>query len=57
METNDPILVALMCDLSLFEESDPYSKEYNQDMCDGARVRASKVKGSKVVRYKNYSTK
>lgn len=30
LQLNDPQLNALMCRLSLYEQSDPYSKEYNE---------------------------
>jgi len=32
IELNDPKLNALMCRLALYEESDPYSPEYNPDL-------------------------
>jgi len=28
LELNDPLLTALMCRLALYEQADPYSKEY-----------------------------
>ena len=34
LELNDPILNGLMCRLALYEQSDPYSKEFNQAMTD-----------------------
>lgn len=33
-ELNDPRLMALMCRLALFEESDPYSKSYDKEMTE-----------------------
>jgi len=32
LQLNDPKLNALMCRLALYEESDPYSKEYNEEL-------------------------
>lgn len=32
IELNDPKLNALMCRMALYEESDPYSKEYNAEL-------------------------
>ena len=34
VELNDPILNGLMCRLALYEQSDPYSKEFSQEMTD-----------------------
>lgn len=31
-ELNDPVLNKILCDMALFEQSDPYSKEYNIKM-------------------------
>lgn len=31
-ELHDPVLDKLMCDLAMYEEADPYSKEYNKEM-------------------------
>lgn len=33
-EINDPVLNKLMIDMTLYEESDLYSKEYDQEMVD-----------------------
>jgi hypothetical protein len=32
LELNDPKLNALMCRLALYEQSDPYSKDYNEEL-------------------------
>lgn len=34
LELNDPKLNRLMCRLALYEQSDQYSKDYNQKMMD-----------------------
>ncbi len=36
LELNDPKLNALMCRLALYEESDPYSPEYDEKATDKA---------------------
>lgn len=33
-ELNDPVLNKIMIDMTLYEESDPYSKSHNQEMID-----------------------
>jgi hypothetical protein len=33
-EVNDPVLNKIMIDMTLYEESDPCSKDYNQEMVD-----------------------
>lgn len=34
LELNDPKMNRLMCRLALYEQSDPYSKDYDQKMMD-----------------------
>lgn len=42
IELNDDQLNALMCRLALYEESDPYSKDFNQKLVDKVIEKGSK---------------
>lgn len=43
-QLNDPILNKLMCDMALYEVSDPYSKEFDQKVVDEVDKKAAEYK-------------
>jgi len=43
IELNDPQLNALMCRLTLYEQSDPYSPHYNKEVTDKTILEGNRI--------------
>lgn len=56
IELNDPELNALMCRLALFEQSDPYSKDYNGEFTERTIEKGYQLKQEKKCKSNNLST-
>lgn len=46
-EINDPVLNKIMCDMAMFEEADPYSKDYKPVMIKKVNAEYNKLKRKK----------
>jgi len=49
-QLNDPILNKIMCDMALYEVSDPNSKEYDRDVVDEVYESAKKQRKKEKIR-------